>query len=64
MTFERLLTLKETGEILGWRKTRIHRAAATGELPAILLSKGPRRRSWRIRPSDLEKWLREREVKA
>jgi hypothetical protein len=59
---EKLLTLREVGEILGWRKSRMHRAVTSGEIPSILLSSGARRRSWRVRPSVLEKWVKEREV--
>ena len=63
MSLEPLLNLREAGEIIKWGKSRIHRAVTTGEIPSIMLSSGSKRRSWRIRPSDLEKWLREREVR-
>ncbi len=63
MAIEKLMNLREFGELVGWKKSRVHRAVATGEVPAILLSKGERRRSWRIRPSDAERWIKSREVK-
>lgn len=64
MAIEKLMTLKEVGEIVGWKKSRMHRAAATGEIPAILLNSQRRRRSWRVRPSDLENWIKTREVRS
>jgi excisionase family DNA binding protein len=59
---ERLMRIHEVAQIIGWGKTRTHRAIASGEIPAILVSQGPRRRCWRVRPSQLEKWIEAREI--
>ncbi len=59
---ERLLRLHEVAQIIGWGKTRTHQAIASGEIPAVLVSKGARRKCWRVRPSQLEDWLKSRET--
>ncbi len=61
MALEPLMNAVEVGKIVGWKKTRAHQALASGEIPAILISVG-KRRSFRVRPSDLEKWLRSRQT--
>jgi hypothetical protein len=62
MALEKLLNLKEVASIIGWGKSRTHKAVATAEIPALIVSRGSRRRCFRVRPTELEKWLRAREV--
>jgi excisionase family DNA binding protein len=59
---EHLLAPKEVGEILSLRRSKIHRMITAGEIPSVIVSKGTRRRVFRVRPSDLLKWMKEREV--
>ncbi len=59
---ERLLRPKEVGEALGLRRSKIHRMIATGEIPSVIVSQGARRRVFRVRPSELAKWMKAREV--
>ena len=58
---ERLLTPKEIASILGLGRSRVYWMLRTGELPSIRVS-GRRKLSLRVRPSDLDKWLRLRKV--
>jgi excisionase family DNA binding protein len=59
---ERLLGPREVGEILNLRRSKIHRMIASGEIPSLIVACGVRRRVFRVRPSDLEKWLKAREL--
>jgi excisionase family DNA binding protein len=60
---ERLLEPKELGEILNLRRSKIHRMLTSGEIPSIIVSQGTRRRCFRVKPSDLQRWLKTREVR-
>jgi excisionase family DNA binding protein len=59
---QKLLTPRELGEVLGLKRSCIYRLLNTGELPSIRVTKGARKSSLRVRPSDLERWLKAREV--
>jgi excisionase family DNA binding protein len=61
-TLETLLGPREVGEILNLRRSKIHRMIACGEIPSLIISRGAKRRVFRVRPSDLEKWLKAREI--
>jgi excisionase family DNA binding protein len=52
-TFERLLTDREAGALLGLHAKTVQKLARTGELPAYRLG-----RYWRYRLSDLEAWVK------
>jgi len=59
---ERLLKPKELMVILSLGRSATYRLLATGELPSVIVTSGARKRSFRVRPSDLERWLKQREV--
>jgi excisionase family DNA binding protein len=59
---ERLLQPKEVGEVLGLRRSKVHNMIATGDIPSVIVSQGTRRRVFRVRPSELAKWMKAREV--
>ena len=59
---EKLLGPKEVGEILNLRRSKIHRMIASGEIPSVIVSQGACRRVFRVKPSDLAKWMKQREV--
>ena len=59
---EKLLNPKEIGEVLGLRRSKIQQMLASGEVPSVIISKGDRRRVFRVRPSDLQKWMKSREA--
>jgi excisionase family DNA binding protein len=59
---EKLLGPKEVAEILNLRRSKIHRMIASGEIPSVIVSQGTCRRVFRVRPSELLKWMRQREV--
>jgi excisionase family DNA binding protein len=59
---EKLLEPKEVGEILNLRRSKIHRMIASGEIPSVIVSQGACRRVFRVKPSDLVKWMKQREV--
>jgi excisionase family DNA binding protein len=59
---EKLLGPKEVGEILGLKKSKVANMLASGEIPALIVSRGERRRTFRVKPSVLMLWLKRREV--
>jgi excisionase family DNA binding protein len=61
-SIEKLLGPKEVGEILKLRRSKIHRMIASGEIPSVIVSQGPHRRVFRVKPSELAKWMKQREV--
>ncbi|HET9787893.1 MAG TPA: helix-turn-helix domain-containing protein [Pyrinomonadaceae bacterium] len=52
----RLLTLTETGELMQASKPTVHRMLRRNELPAFKIG-----RQWRVRESELTKWILGRE---
>ncbi|HTY60748.1 MAG TPA: helix-turn-helix domain-containing protein [Acidobacteriota bacterium] len=61
-TIEKLLGPNEVGEILNLRRSKIHQMIASGEIPSVIVAQGSRRRVFRVRPSELVKWMKQREV--
>jgi excisionase family DNA binding protein len=61
-SIEKLLEPKEVGEILNLRRSKIHQMIASGEIPSVIVSQGACRRVFRVKPSDLAKWMKQREV--
>jgi excisionase family DNA binding protein len=62
-TLEKLLGPKEVGEILNLRRSKIHRMLASGEIPSVIVAQGARRRAFRVKPSALQQWIKQREVR-
>ena len=60
---DRLIKPRELSEILGLGKSVVYRMLASGCIPCVLVTNGKRRRSFRVRSQELEKWVRTREVK-
>jgi hypothetical protein len=63
MEFENCLTPKDLQEILKLKKSATYRLLATGVIPSLIITNSGRRRCFRVRPQDLEKWLKSREVR-
>jgi excisionase family DNA binding protein len=61
-SFEKLLLPKEVCEILNLRRSKIHRMISSGEIPSVIVSHGARRRMFRVKPSALLRWMKDREV--
>ena len=61
-SIEKLEDLKWLGDVLKLQKSKTHQLVATGTIPSVLLLHG-KRRTFRVRPSEVAKWLREREIK-
>ena len=59
---EKLLGPKEVAEILNLRRSKIHQMIASGEIPSVIVSQSSYRRVFRVRPSELAKWMKQREV--
>ena len=59
---EKLLDPKEVGEILNLKRSKVHQMLASGEIPSIIITKGERRRVFRVKPSALMQWLKRCEV--
>jgi len=62
-TVEKLLTPSELTEILGLKRSCVYRMLRSGQLPCVRVATGDRKLSLRVRPSELEKWLKAREVR-
>jgi len=60
---ERLLDVDEVAELLGVQVVHVYDLLRSGELPGINVGRGSQRIRWRVRPSDLAEWQRQREVK-
>ena len=61
-TIEKLLGTKEVAEILNLRRSKTHHMIASGEIPSVIVSQGAHRRVFRVRPSALMRWMKQREV--
>jgi excisionase family DNA binding protein len=61
-SIEKLLSPREVGQILNLRRSKIHQMIASGEIPSVIVSQGIRRRVFRVKPSALQHWMRQREV--
>lgn len=61
-TIEKLLSPQEVGHIVGLRRSKIHRMLASGEIPCVIVAQGARRRVFRVKPSALLQWMKQREV--
>lgn len=59
---EPLIKPKELQQILGLGKSAVYRMLACGFIPSVLVTSGNRRRSFRVRHQDLERWLKTRQV--
>jgi excisionase family DNA binding protein len=59
---EKLLGPKEIAEILNFRRSKIHRMLASGEIPSVIVAQGTKRRVFRVRPSALLQWMKRREI--
>lgn len=59
---EKLLGPKEVAEILNLRRSKIHLMITSGEIPSVIVSQSSCRRVFRVRPSELAKWMKQREV--
>ncbi len=62
-TVEKMLTPTQVGEVLGFRKSKIHSMIVSGEIPSVMVARGVRRRVFRVRPSALRQWVEKREAK-
>ena len=60
---EKLLAPKELEQVLGLRRSKIHRMLSTGEISSLIVAQGSRRRVFRVRPSALAAWMKQREVR-
>ena len=61
-TLERLLKPSELTEILGLKRSCVYSLLRSGQIPSIAVASGARKLSLRVRPSDLQRWLKKREV--
>jgi excisionase family DNA binding protein len=58
---ENLMTPQEVAAVIRLKKSTVYRLLATGKLPCISVTDSKERRSFRVRPRDLEEWLRMKE---
>lgn len=58
-----LLTPEKVAEVLSISRSSVRRMIVEGQVPAILLRSGKRKKVWRIREETLDQWLRQRETK-
>jgi excisionase family DNA binding protein len=57
----KLLSIEEVGEYLGVSRQTVTRMILEGVLPAICLRSGRRKKVWRVRPEQLDRWLTQKE---
>jgi excisionase family DNA binding protein len=57
----KLLSIKESAEVLKLSRWTVTEMLESGQLPGVILRAGRRKRIWRIREADLEKWITQRE---
>jgi excisionase family DNA binding protein len=57
----KLLSVEAVAEILDVSRQTTNRMIVDGQLPAILLRSGRRKKVWRVRPEALERWLTDKE---
>ncbi len=57
---ENLWTPKRLSQYLAVSESTVYALSADGTLPAIILSQGPRKRTFRFDPQEIRKWLRDR----
>ena len=62
MEIERLLNPSQVAEVLNLKKSTVHRLLAEGSIPSVPVTGSQRRRSFRVKPSVLQKWIESREV--
>jgi excisionase family DNA binding protein len=60
---EKLLSPQEVGQLIGLQRSKIHRMLASGEIPCLIVAQGARRRVFRVKPSVLLQWMKQREVR-
>jgi excisionase family DNA binding protein len=61
-TIEKLITPAELGQLLGLKRSCIYRMLRSGQIPSVRVTSGGRKLSLRVRPSELERWLKAREI--
>ena len=59
--FEPLLTVKQVSEWLAVAENTIYLWVHQRKLPHVVLSVGPRKETFRFKPSEIKKWIKERE---
>ena len=59
----RMLNITQVADAIGSKPSLARKKMASGEIPSVLVSGGSRRRMLRVRSTDLEQWLAEREVR-
>jgi excisionase family DNA binding protein len=59
---EQLLKPSEVTEILGLKRSCVYGLLRSGQIPSIAVASGARKLSLRVRPSDLQRWLKLREL--
>jgi excisionase family DNA binding protein len=57
----KLLSVEAAAEALDVSRQTVTRMIADGQLPAVCLRSGKRKKVWRIRPEQLEKWIVQKE---
>jgi len=57
---QNLWTPKRVSRYLDVSVNSVYAWAADGTIPAILVTEGPRKRTWRFDPAEIEEWARSR----
>lgn len=57
----KLLSIIDVSEVLGVSRATTTRMITEGQLPAIILRAGRRKKVWRVRSEALEKWVATKE---
>lgn len=60
----RLWTPAEVSEYLQVSKSSVYQWAADGTIPAIILTSGPRKRTFRFDPQEIQKWVKKKRTRS
>lgn len=59
---EEHLSPKQIQKILNVSLAKVYQMLVTGQIKSIMVSRGARKRTLRVRPSDLERFMKSREI--
>ena len=57
----KLLSIEAAAEVLAVSRATVTRMITEGQLPAVCLRSGRRKKLWRIRQEQLDKWILQKE---
>jgi excisionase family DNA binding protein len=59
---EEMLSPKQLAKLMNVSLAKVYLMLVTGELKSVMIARGQRKKTLRVRPSDLEKFMKAREI--